>query len=136
MSQKNKDNDYVGIFDYLNHVEDCQRCLPYQPSPLYLNKMVKRMAQNSLQIHANPSHILDDNMNFIAKNLNGKVIINNERFLLTNQDLINIRNSMTKENWGIDKRKAEEINIDQFFGPNSKDNEIINATVYYKPRRE
>ena len=42
--KKNKDNDYVGIFGYLNHVEDCQCCLPHQPLPLYLNEMVKRMA--------------------------------------------------------------------------------------------
>ncbi|CAB4486991.1 unnamed protein product [Rhizophagus irregularis] len=28
---------------------------------------------------------------------------------------------MTKEVWGLDKRKAEEINIDEFFGSNSKD---------------
>ena len=40
-----------------------------------------------------------------------KVIINNERFLLSNQDLINILNSMTKEVWGLDKRKAEVINM-------------------------
>ena len=37
---------------------------------------------------------------------------------------------------GIDKRKAEEINIDQFFGLNSNDHELIEATVYYKPRKE
>ncbi|UZO13895.1 uncharacterized protein OCT59_005376 [Rhizophagus irregularis] len=60
-------------------------------------------------------------MDYVAKHLNGKVIINNERFLLSNQDLINIRNSMTKEVWGLDKCKAEEINIDEFFGSNSKD---------------
>ncbi|PKC07823.1 hypothetical protein RhiirA5_500397 [Rhizophagus irregularis] len=63
-------------------------------------------------------------MDYVAKHLNGKVIINNERFLLSNQDLINIRNSMTKEVWGLDKRKAEEINIDEFFGSNSKDNKL------------
>ena len=39
-----KNNDYVGIFGYLNYVEDCQCCLPHQPLPLYLNEMVKRMA--------------------------------------------------------------------------------------------
>jgi hypothetical protein len=133
--KKNGDN-YTKVFGYLNHVEDCQRCLPCQPPPLHLNEMVKRMAQNLLQNHASSSHIIDDNMDFIVKHLDGKVIINNERFLLSNQDLINIRNSMTKEIWGLDKRKAEEINIDQFFGPNSEDNEIINATLYYKPRRE
>src|SRR5215213_8680391 len=98
--------------------------------------MVKRMAQNLLQNHASSSHIIDDNMDFIVKHLDEKVIINDERFLLSNQDLINLRNSMTKEIWGLDKCKAEEINIDQFFGPNNKNNEIINATVYYKPRRE
>ncbi|PKY18939.1 hypothetical protein RhiirB3_523149 [Rhizophagus irregularis] len=75
-------------------------------------------------------------MDYVAKHLNGKVIINNERFLLSNQDLINIRNSMTKEVWGLDKRKAEEINIDEFFGSNSKDSELIEATIYYKPRKE
>src|SRR5215216_5004512 len=115
--KKNGDN-YTKIFGYLNHLEDCQRCLPYQPPPLHLNEMVKRMAQNLLQNHASSSHIIDDNMDFIVKHLDGKVIINDERFLLSNQDLINLRNSMTKEIWGLDKHKAEEINIDQFFGPN------------------
>ncbi|PKC76114.1 hypothetical protein RhiirA1_520540 [Rhizophagus irregularis] len=115
---KKNNNNYISIFGYLKHVEDCQRCLPYQPPPLHLNETIKRMAQNLLQLHVNPSHILDDNMGYVAKHLNGKVIINNERFLLSNQDLINIRNSMTKEVWGLDKRKAEEINIDEFFGSN------------------
>ncbi|PKY13043.1 hypothetical protein RhiirB3_518497 [Rhizophagus irregularis] len=94
------------------------------------------MAQNLLQNHASPSHILNNNMNFIANYLNGRVIIDNKRFLLSNQDLINICNSMTKDIWGLDKRKAEEINIAKFFGLNSKDHELIEATVYYKPRRE
>ncbi|CAB4485528.1 unnamed protein product [Rhizophagus irregularis] len=133
---KKNNNNYISIFGYLKHVEDCQRCLPYQPPPLHLNETIKRMAQNLLQLHVNPSHILDDNMGYVAKHLNGKVIINNERFLLSNQDLINIRNSMTKEVWGLDKRKAEEINIDEFFGSNSKDSELIEATIYYKPRKE
>ncbi|PKC67608.1 hypothetical protein RhiirA1_417963, partial [Rhizophagus irregularis] len=43
---------------------------------------------------------------------------------------------MTKEVWGLDKRKAEEINIDEFFGSNSKDSELIETTIYYKPRKE
>jgi hypothetical protein len=134
--KKDKDNNYMSIFGYLKHVEDCQRCLPHQPPPLNLNEMVKRIAQNLLQNHASPSHILDNNANFIANYLNGRVIINNERFLLSNQDLINIRNSMTKDIWGLDKRKAEEINIDEFFGLNSRVYELIEATVYYKPRKE
>jgi hypothetical protein len=133
---KKKEENYTKVFGYLHHLEDCQRCLPYQPPLLRLNEMVKKMARNLLQNHASSSHILDDNMNFIVKHLDGKVIINDERFLLSNQDLVNIRNSMTKEIWGLDKRKSEEINIDQLFGPNSKDDEIIKATVYYKPRKE
>jgi len=133
---KKFEDNYISIFGYLNHLEDCQRCLPCQPPPLQLNETVKRMAQNLLKIHASSSHIHDDNMDFIVKHLDGKVIINDERFLLSSQDLINIRNSMTKEIWGLDKRKAEEINIDQFFGPNGKDNEITEATIYYKPRKE
>jgi hypothetical protein len=133
---KKKVDNYMSVFGYLSHLEDCQRCLSYQPPPLHLNEMVIRMARNLLQNHANTSHIFDDNMNFIVNHLDGKVIINDERFLLSNQDLINIRNSMTKEIWGLDKRKAEEINIDQLFGPNSEDKEIIEATVYYKPRKE
>ncbi|RGB30178.1 hypothetical protein C1646_765672 [Rhizophagus diaphanus] len=52
------------------------------------------------------------------------------------QDLINICNSMTKDIWKLDKRKAEEINIDEFFELNSRDHELIEATVYYKPKRE
>jgi hypothetical protein len=35
----------INNFGYLKHVEDCQRCLPYQPPLLHLNETVKRMAQ-------------------------------------------------------------------------------------------
>ena len=102
---KKYQGSYFSIFGYLNHLEDCQRCLPNQPPPLRINETVKLMVQNLLQTHANTSYILDDNMDFIVKNLNGKIIINEERYLLSNQDIINIRNS-TKDLWGIDKRKA------------------------------
>ncbi|GES93903.1 hypothetical protein GLOIN_2v1777513 [Rhizophagus clarus] len=44
--------------------------------------MIKRIAQNLLQNHASTSCILDDNINFVANYLNGKVIIDNERSLL------------------------------------------------------
>jgi len=127
---------YVSIFGYLNHLEDCQRCLPIQPPPLRINETVKLMAQNLLQMNVHPSHILDDNMDYINKHLEGKVLMGNERYLLSNQDIINIRNSAAKDLWGIDKRKSEEININQTFGPDSKDNEIMDATIYYKPRKE
>jgi hypothetical protein len=127
---------YISIFGYLNHLEDCQRCLPVQPPPLCINETVKLMAQNLLQINVHPSHILDDNMDYVNRHLGGKVLIDNERYLLSNQDIINIRNLITKDLWGIDKRKAEEININQLFGPNSKDNEIMEATIYYKPQKE
>ncbi|CAG8464689.1 7923_t:CDS:10, partial [Rhizophagus irregularis] len=101
---------YISLFGYLNHLEDCQRCLPVQPPPLRINETVKLMAQNLLQINVYPSH-------YVNRHLGGKVLIDNERYLLSNQDIINIRNSMTKVLWGIDKQKAEEINIDQLFGP-------------------
>ncbi|CAB4488981.1 unnamed protein product [Rhizophagus irregularis] len=91
-------------------MKDCQRCLPVQPPPLRINETVKLMAQNLLQINVYPSH-------YVNRHLGGKVLIDNERYLLSNQDIINIRNSMTKVLWGIDKQKAEEINIDQLFGP-------------------
>src|SRR5204862_2306540 len=42
----------------------------------------------------------------------------------------------TKENREVDKRIEKEINIDQFFESNSNDYELIEATVYYKPRKE
>ncbi|RGB43519.1 hypothetical protein C1646_490331 [Rhizophagus diaphanus] len=127
---------YVSIFGYLNHLEDCQRNLPVQPPPLRISETVKLMAQNLLHMNVHPSHILDDNIDYISNYLEGKVLINDERYLLSNQDIINIRNSMTKNLWGIDKRKAEEININQIFGSNSKDSEIMEATIYYKPQKE
>ncbi|EXX72729.1 hypothetical protein RirG_066550 [Rhizophagus irregularis DAOM 197198w] len=114
--------------------KDCQRNLPVQPPPLRINETVKLMAQNLLHINVHPSHNLDDNIDYISNHLEGKVLIDDERYLLSNQDIINIRNSMTKDLWGIDKRKAEEININQIFGPKSKDSEIMEATIYYKPR--
>ena len=94
---------YVSIFGYLNHLEDCQRNLPVQPPPLRINETVKLMAQNLLQMKVHPSDILDDNIDYVNKHLEGKVLINNERYLLSNQDIINIRNSITKDLWGIDK---------------------------------
>ncbi|CAG8668952.1 18153_t:CDS:2 [Rhizophagus irregularis] len=97
--------------------KDCQRNLPVQPPPLRINETVKLMAQNLLHINVHPSHNLDDNIDYISNHLEGKVLIDDERYLLSNQDIINIRNSMTKDLWGIDKRKAEEININQIFGP-------------------
>jgi hypothetical protein len=55
------------------------------------------MAQNLLQINVHPSHILDDNMDYVNRHLGGKVLIDNERYLLSNQDIINIRNLITKD---------------------------------------
>jgi hypothetical protein len=42
------------------------------------------------------SHIFDDNIDYVNNHLKEKVLINNERYLLLNQDIINIRNSMMK----------------------------------------
>ncbi|GES75631.1 hypothetical protein RCL_jg12768.t2 [Rhizophagus clarus] len=54
-----------------SHLEDCKHYPRHQPPP---NEMVKRIAQNL------------DNMDFIVKHLDGRVMINDERFLLSNQD--------------------------------------------------
>jgi hypothetical protein len=72
----------------------------------------------------------------MAQLFNRRIIINNERFLLSNQDLINICNSITKDIWGLDICKAEEISMDEFFGLNNRYDELIKATFYYIPRRE
>ncbi|EXX70277.1 hypothetical protein RirG_088880 [Rhizophagus irregularis DAOM 197198w] len=82
------------------------------------------MAQNLLQINVYPSH-------YVNRHLGGKVLIDNERYLLSNQDIINIRNSMTKVLWGIDKQKAEEINIDQLFGPDILDEQNKGIPIGY-----
>ncbi|UZO28076.1 uncharacterized protein OCT59_021619 [Rhizophagus irregularis] len=57
---------YISIFGYLNHLEDCQSCLP---PPLRINETVKLMAQNLLQINVHPSHILDENKYMIKENI-------------------------------------------------------------------
>jgi len=40
------------------------------------------MARNLLQNHVSSSHILDDNMDFIVKHLDGKVIINDQKIFI------------------------------------------------------
>ncbi|PKY26541.1 hypothetical protein RhiirB3_528655 [Rhizophagus irregularis] len=65
----NKDNNYMSIFGYLKHVEDCQRCLPHQPPPLYLNEMfLQQKNQRDLAwkfghqkiLHMDGTFVLDD----------------------------------------------------------------------------
>jgi hypothetical protein len=119
----------------LSHLEACSNLIPINPPPLNLNNTVKLMAQNMLRLNIDPIKIIEDNIMFIVKNLNGKVINNhnNERYLLSNQDIINIRNSVTKDMWNIDIRRPVEINIHQFFGKDAVDNEIKTSTIFYKP---
>ncbi|GBC39750.2 hypothetical protein GLOIN_2v1777513 [Rhizophagus irregularis DAOM 181602=DAOM 197198] len=52
----------------------------------------------------------------------------NERFLLTNQDIINFRNSITKDVLNIDIRNSVEKNIHQIFEVN--DDEVIKASTH------
>ncbi|PKC00330.1 hypothetical protein RhiirA5_428343 [Rhizophagus irregularis] len=73
-------------------------------------------------------------MKFIDSNLGGNVLIGNERFLLTSQDIINFRNSITKDIWGIDIRNSVEKNIHQIFETNN-DEIIKNSTIFYKPKQ-
>ncbi|PKY55703.1 hypothetical protein RhiirA4_475345 [Rhizophagus irregularis] len=87
---------------------------------LRINETVKLIAQNLLQINVHFSYILDDNMDYINRHLEEKVLIDNERYLLLNQVIINIHNLMTKDLWEID----------------NKDNEIMEVTIYYKPQKE
>ncbi|CAG8765037.1 9592_t:CDS:2, partial [Rhizophagus irregularis] len=105
--KKDKDNNYVALDGYLEHLD-------------------------AFQIH--PAAILKDNMKFIELNLEGNVLIDNERFLLTSQDIINFRNSITKDVLDIDIRNSVEKNIHQIFEVN--DDEVIKAsTIYYKPKQ-
>ncbi|GBC23553.2 hypothetical protein GLOIN_2v1777513 [Rhizophagus irregularis DAOM 181602=DAOM 197198] len=105
--KKDKDNNYVALDGYLEHLD-------------------------AFQIH--PAAILEDNMKFIELNLEGNVLIDNERFLLTSQDIINFRNSITKDVLDIDIRNSVEKNIHQIFEVN--DDEVIKAsTIYYKPKQ-
>ena len=132
---KKYNNEYSNILGYLSHLEACSNLIPINPPPLNLNNTVKLMAQNMLRLNIDPIKIIEDNIMFIVKNLNGKVINNhnNERYLLSNQDIINIRNSVTKDMWNIDIRRPVEINIHQFFGKDAVDNEIKTSTIFYKP---
>ena len=50
-----------------------------------------------LRAQVHPAAILEDNMKFVELNLGGNVLIGNERFLLTSQDIINFRNLITKD---------------------------------------
>ncbi|GBC13893.2 erythromycin esterase family protein [Rhizophagus irregularis DAOM 181602=DAOM 197198] len=94
--KKNKDNNYVALDGYLEHLDVSQ-------------------------VH--PAAILKDNMKFIELNLRGNVLIDNKRFLLTSQDIINFRNSITKNALDIDIRNSVEKNIHQIFEVN--DDEVI-----------
>ncbi|UZO14293.1 uncharacterized protein OCT59_005753 [Rhizophagus irregularis] len=87
-----------------------------------------------LKAQVHPVVILEDNMKFIDLNLGGNVLIGNERFLLTSQDIINFRNSITKDIWGIDIRNSVEKNIHQIFETNN-DKIIKNSTIFYKPKQ-
>jgi hypothetical protein len=85
-----------------------------------------------VQVHS--AAILENNMKFIESNLGGNVLIGNERFLLTSQDIINFRNSITKDVWGIDIRNSVEKNIHQIFETN--DDEVIKtSTIFYRPKQ-
>ncbi|PKB95837.1 hypothetical protein RhiirA5_435938 [Rhizophagus irregularis] len=100
----------------------------------YVALDVKIIAINILKVQIHPAAILEDNMKFIELNLEGNVLIDNERFLLTSQDIINFRNSITKDVLDIDIRNSVEKNIHQIFEVN--DDEVIKAsTIYYKPKQ-
>ncbi|RIA83827.1 hypothetical protein C1645_880276 [Glomus cerebriforme] len=132
--KKNHDNNYIELDSYLEHLDICVNLKPQQLPPLCINKTVKIIAINMLRAQVHPAAILEDNMKFIELNLGGNVLIDNERFLLTSQDIINFRNSMTKDIWGIDIRSSVEKNIHQLFEIN--DDETIKAsTIYYKPKQ-
>ncbi|CAG8756180.1 13942_t:CDS:2 [Rhizophagus irregularis] len=98
--KKNKDNNYVALDGYLEHLDVSQ-------------------------VH--PAAILKDNMKFIELNLRGNVLIDNKRFLLTSQDIINFRNSITKNALDIDIRNSVEKNIHQIFEVN--DDELENMVI-------
>ncbi|PKK71948.1 hypothetical protein RhiirC2_848767 [Rhizophagus irregularis] len=85
LTQKQKEQlNSLPVSNFINlQWKDCQRCLPVQPPPLRINETVKLMAQNLLQINVYPSH-------YVNRHLGGKVLIDNERYLLSNQDIINI----------------------------------------------
>ncbi|CAG8729681.1 7412_t:CDS:10 [Rhizophagus irregularis] len=100
----------------------------------YMALDVKTIAINMLKAQVHPVVILEDNMKFIDLNLGGNVLIGNERFLLTSQDIINFRNSITKDIWGIDIRNSVEKNIHQIFETNN-DKIIKNSTIFYKPKQ-
>ncbi|PKY60723.1 hypothetical protein RhiirA4_519701 [Rhizophagus irregularis] len=132
--KKDKDNNYVALDGYLEHLDACINSKPQQPPPLHINETVKIIAINMLKAQVHPAAILEDNMKFIELNLGGNVLIDNERFLLTSQDIINFRNSITKDVLDIDIRNSVEKNIHQIFEVN--DDEVIKAsTVYYKPKQ-
>jgi len=132
--KKNKDNNYVTLDGYLEHLDACINSKPQQPPPLYINETVKIIAINMLRAQVHPAAILEDNMKFVESNLGGNVLMGNERFLLTSQDIINFRNSITKDIWGIDIRNSVEKNIHQIF-ETTNDEVIKVSTIFYKPKQ-
>ncbi|PKK49320.1 hypothetical protein RhiirC2_803472 [Rhizophagus irregularis] len=97
-----------------NQVYDI-RPIPHHSTRIHINETVKIIAINILKAQIHPAAILEDNMKFIKLNLEGNVLIDNERFLLTSQDIINFRNSITKDVLNIDIRNSVEKNIHQIF---------------------
>jgi hypothetical protein len=106
--KKDKDDNYMTLDGYLEHLDVCINSKPQQPPPLYINETVKIIAINMLKVQVCPAAILEGNMKFIELNLGGNVLIDNGRFLLTSQDIINFRNSITKDVFDIDIRNSVE----------------------------
>ncbi|PKY62980.1 hypothetical protein RhiirA4_490563, partial [Rhizophagus irregularis] len=76
--KKDKDNNYVALDGYLEHLDACINSKPQQPPPLHINETVKIIAINMLKAQVHPAAILEDNMKFIELNLGGNVLIDNE----------------------------------------------------------
>jgi hypothetical protein len=87
-----------------------------------------------LKAQVHPAAILEDNMKFIKLNLGENVLIDNERFLLTSQDIINFKNLIIKNVLDINIKNSVEKNIYQIF-ENNNDKVIKASTVYYKPKQ-
>jgi hypothetical protein len=91
------------------------------------------MADNMLSINAEAREILEENINFVDKMLDGKAIFGDQKFLLDARDIWNIKRRIQKRDGGLDLRRSPDMNLHLMV---ENDADIKDACAHYKPRTD